>query len=80
MDSTGYAKPLDDLGRVLIPKKIRKELALQAGDMLEMFYMEDKDDNLYLCLKTPHKRKEKILQARDLLRELGIPLPEELDI
>ena len=37
MKATGIVRRLDELGRVVIPKEIRKTLSLQEGDALEIF-------------------------------------------
>jgi AbrB family transcriptional regulator (stage V sporulation protein T) len=37
MKSTGIVRRIDDLGRVVVPKEIRRTLGLRDGDPLEMF-------------------------------------------
>lgn len=37
MKSTGVIRRIDDLGRVVIPKEIRKNLRIREGDNLEVF-------------------------------------------
>jgi len=37
MKYTGITRPLDKLGRVVLPKEIRKNLDLQTGDEMEIF-------------------------------------------
>ena len=37
MKSTGIVRRLDDLGRIVIPKEIRKSLKFMEGDALELF-------------------------------------------
>ena len=42
MKTTGILKRFDELGRVVIPKKIAKGLGINAGDELEVFLDGDK--------------------------------------
>ena len=49
MKATGIVRHLDELGRIVIPKEIRRSLGLKEGDGLEMFISEDGE--LILC---PH--------------------------
>lgn len=37
MRSTGIVRRIDDLGRVVIPKEIRRQLRIKEGDPLEIF-------------------------------------------
>lgn len=39
MKSTGVTRPIDNLGRVVIPKSLRKTMQLDIGDRME-FYVE----------------------------------------
>ena len=38
MNATGIIRRIDDLGRVVIPREIRRSLAIKDGDPLEIFY------------------------------------------
>ncbi|WDV09276.1 AbrB/MazE/SpoVT family DNA-binding domain-containing protein [Lysinibacillus irui] len=42
MKSTGIVRKLDDLGRVVIPKELRRTFAINIGDALEVFTDDDK--------------------------------------
>ena len=42
MKATGIVRRIDDLGRVVIPKEIRRSLSLSKGDPLEI-YVNDRD-------------------------------------
>lgn len=37
MRATGIVRRVDDLGRVVIPKEIRREMRIREGDPLEIF-------------------------------------------
>ncbi len=42
MKATGVVRRIDDLGRVVIPKEIRKTLRIKEGEPLEIF--TDRED------------------------------------
>lgn len=41
MKATGIVRRIDDLGRVVIPKEIRRALNIREGDALEIYTMDD---------------------------------------
>ena len=41
MKATGIVRRIDDLGRVVIPKEIRRSLRIKDGDPLEIFTSRD---------------------------------------
>ena len=41
MKATGIVRKIDDLGRIVIPKEIRKNLRIREGDPLEIFIEKD---------------------------------------
>jgi AbrB family transcriptional regulator (stage V sporulation protein T) len=46
MRATGIVRRVDDLGRVVIPKEIRRQMKIREGEPLEFF-----TENGYICLK-----------------------------
>lgn len=42
MKTTGVIRRIDDLGRIVIPKEIRKNLRINNGEALEIFVEDDK--------------------------------------
>lgn len=38
MNSTGFTRPMDDLGRVVIPREIRRSLKFREGDTFEIYF------------------------------------------
>ena len=41
MKATGIVRRIDDLGRVVIPKEIRRTMRIREGDPLEIFTAAD---------------------------------------
>ena len=41
MRTTGIVRRIDDLGRVVIPKEVRRTLKIKEGDPLEIFTERD---------------------------------------
>lgn len=50
MKATGIVRRIDDLGRVVIPKEIRRTLRIREGDPLEIF--TDRDGGVILKILT----------------------------
>ena len=48
MQATGIVRRIDDLGRVVIPKELRRNFKIKDGDPLELFI--EKDSGM-ICLK-----------------------------
>ena len=46
MKATGIVRRIDDLGRIVIPKEIRRNMRLREGDAMEIFL----EDN-HICLE-----------------------------
>ena len=42
MKSTGIVRPIDQLGRVVLPKELRESLGISARDSLEIFVDNEK--------------------------------------
>ncbi|MCR4962736.1 MAG: stage V sporulation protein T [Firmicutes bacterium] len=51
MKATGIVRRIDDLGRVVIPKEIRRNLRIREGDPLEIFV--DRDGGIILKKYSP---------------------------
>lgn len=63
MQATGIVRRIDDLGRLVVPRGIRRKLKLCEGDAVEMFI-----DGKNLVL-TKHSPGELILQSAMSLRD-----------
>lgn len=81
MKSTGIVRRIDDLGRVVIPKEIRRTLQIHEGDPLELFMQ-----GRAVCFKKYDKTlsiRESVRDVIDLLREEGVSerfSPEETQV
>ena len=42
MKEIGIVRRIDELGRIVIPKDLRKQLGIQEGDLLEMNFENEK--------------------------------------
>lgn len=61
MKATGIVRRIDDLGRVVIPKEIRRQLRIREGDPLEIFI----EDNI-VCFKRYEVEREFVKDLKDL--------------
>lgn len=71
MKTTGIIRRIDDLGRVVIPKEIRRTMHIHEGDPLEIYL-----DNGNVCFK-PYTPLDNIGLANkigDVLKNVDIPL------
>lgn len=63
MKSTGIVRRIDDLGRVVIPKEVRRTMRIKEGDPLELF-MEGE----YVCFKR-YDSCHPVRQCLEILQE-----------
>ncbi len=68
MKATGIVRRIDDLGRIVIPKEIRRTLRIREGDPLEIFV--DRDGEVIL------KKYSPIGELADFAREYAESLHE----
>lgn len=60
MKATGIVRRIDELGRIVVPKEIRKSLRIKEGDNLEIFV--DKEENIILKKYSQIKKLEDFAQ------------------
>ena len=48
MKATGVVRRIDDLGRVVIPKEIRRTMRIREGDSLEIFVNQSGEE---MCIR-----------------------------
>ena len=81
MKSIGIIRRIDDLGRVVIPKEIRRTLQIHEGDPLELFMQ-----GRAVCFMKYDKTisiKEALSDVKELLKEEGVKerfSPEETKV
>ncbi|MCM3758963.1 stage V sporulation protein T [Sporosarcina aquimarina] len=73
MKATGIVRRIDDLGRVVIPKEIRRTLRIREGDPLEIF--TDRDGEVILKKYSPISELGQfaVEYAETLYQTLGTP-------
>lgn len=74
MKATGIVRRIDDLGRVVIPKEIRRTLRIREGDPLEIF--TDRDGEVILKKYSPISELGQFSNeyAETLYETLGTPV------
>lgn len=70
MKATSIIRRVDDLGRVVIPKEIRRTLSIHEGDPLEIFLHED-------CVCFKKYSSNKLEKVSDIFKELADFAEEE---
>ena len=78
MKETGVSRRIDELGRIVIPKEIRKNLKIREGDQME-FYVEKEyvvlrkqsslrgiDEDIIHLLEVLHRKLNKEVLLTDL--------------
>ena len=68
MIATGIIRRIDDLGRIVIPKEIRKQLKVDESDPFEIFMTKEGE----IVLK-PYKQQEYTLRRDECWEELIDP-------
>ena len=67
MKATGIVRRIDDLGRIVIPKEIRRNIGLREGDPMELFL----EDNC-VCLKKYSPSEEDLaLECRKYIAKMN---------
>lgn len=61
MKFTGIVRRIDDLGRIVIPKDIRKQLSIKEGDALKLF-IDNKGNIIWKKYKLNYELGKKILE------------------
>ena len=67
MKATGIIRRVDDLGRVVIPKEIRRMMRIKEGDPLEIFTTSEGE----IILKSTEPNKMQEIEVLDYFDSLG---------
>lgn len=76
MKSTGIVRRMDDLGRICIPKEIRKMAHVQEGDPFEIFI---ENETIILKLYNPMSEQKILRKMVEVMNELNILNEYELE-
>lgn len=71
MKSTGVIRRIDELGRIVLPKEIRRNLGIREGENLEIFVEED---------RVILKKYSKIKDYKDNIRIIGDLVTQVYDV
>lgn len=72
-------RKVDSLGRVSIPKSMRDRLDIQTNDEVEFYLLNADNGEQFVCLTNHKGGANKYETAAQVLEELGIEIPEELE-
>ena len=74
MRATGIVRRVDDLGRIVIPKEVRRSLKLKEGDALEIFISNEGE----LVLKPYFETTRIVDDFIEAFKEMGITNKKEI--
>ena len=63
MKATGIVRRIDDLGRVVIPKEIRRTMRIREGDPSQMTWT-NADEFIYLFMKLEDRFRGKVKKKK----------------
>lgn len=76
MKSTGIVRRIDELGRVVIPKELRKTLRMLEGEQVEMFTLEENS----LVLKKFSEAESAIGKIKNIVNQLYLRLKKDIAV
>lgn len=68
MKATGIIRRIDDIGRIVIPKEIRRAMRIKEGDALEIFTTSNGE----IVLKSIEPNKMQEIEVLDYFENLGV--------
>lgn len=72
MRATGIIRRIDDLGRVVIPKEIRRSMGIREGDPLEIY--TDRDGAIIFKKYAPNNTDDVVVYLVNSARALGFEI------
>ena len=72
MRATGIVRRIDDLGRVVIPKEIRRNFSIREGDPLEIY--TDRDGSIIFKKYAPNNTNDVVVYLVNSARALGFEI------
>ena len=72
MKATGVVRRIDELGRVIIPKEIRRTMRISEGDPLEIY--TDKDGAIIFKKYAPNNTNDVVVYLVNSARALGFEI------
>lgn len=72
MKATGIVRRIDDLGRVVIPREVRKNMGIKEGDPLEIY--TDRDGAIIFKKYAPNNTNDVVLYLVNSARALGFEI------
>lgn len=78
MIATGIIRRVDDLGRIVIPREVRKRLGITEGTPMELFITEDKDGITFIKYDSYSELNNYIDTIREIVTENEIDNSEKI--
>ena len=72
MKATGIVRRIDDLGRVVIPKEVRRNFGIREGDPLEIY--TDRDGAIIFKKYAPNNTNDVVVYLVNSARALGFDI------
>ena len=70
MEDLHCSRKIDSMGRITLPIRLRERLGFKIGEKYD-FYLEDTERGKYLCIRCPEIKDANVIDAIDMLEELG---------
>lgn len=72
MESTGFTRKMDAMGRFVIPRKLREEMGLMTGQEYSFYTLEDDEGRKFICIECPGIDEQTLEEARRIVQKYGM--------